>query len=74
MDYKMITVKDLVELISNNPQAFPNGLNTPIISGDFECNSTHEKHLVNVITNVKKHGSMLILNYEMHEDYEIPFE
>ena len=42
--YRRITVKDLVDLVKLNPKEFPKGLDTVILSGDFEGNTAHEKH------------------------------
>lgn len=67
--YKAITVKDLVDLVTEYPKDFPKGLNTVIMSGDFEGNYLHEKHEI-FIDKFKKYGAVICLGYEMHEDFE----
>ena len=42
--YKTITVKDLVDFVPHDKKTFPNGLDTPITSGDFEGNYHHVMH------------------------------
>ena len=44
-DYKRITVQDIIDYIKSEPEKFPDGMKTVIVSGDFECNYTHEKHV-----------------------------
>lgn len=44
MNYKTITLKDLVTFVQGNPTTFPEGLNTVLLSGDFEGNYTHKMH------------------------------
>lgn len=65
--YRVITVRDIVNAVNSDKKTFPKGLDTPIGSGDFECNCTHYLH---EIQNDKmgKHGRGLILSYEMHEN------
>ena len=66
MEYKTITVQDIVDVIKANPDKFPNGMKTKICSGDFEGNYTHRKHEISC-THVRRLGNTLFLNYEMHE-------
>lgn len=65
-DYKELTVQDIINAINNNPKLFPEGMNTPIVSGDFEGNYTHFLHS---ISQDAIYGNPAIcLGYEMHED------
>lgn len=68
--YRRITVKDLVDAVKADPKAFPKGMNTAILSGDFEGNYTHEKHEVFIEDRYNNIGPALFLGYEMHEDYD----
>ncbi|MBO7102286.1 MAG: hypothetical protein J6W02_01230 [Bacteroidaceae bacterium] len=65
-EYRMITVRDMVEAVSDRKQ-FPLGLDTPVISGDFEGNYTHLKHELEHQLEGKIH--YLVMAYEMHEDW-----
>lgn len=68
-DYKTITVEDIVKYINKNSKLFPKGMKTPIFSGDFECNYTHGKHIVqhmNKDEHIKE--NVICLGYEMHEN------
>ena len=60
--YRALTIRDLVELVDGHKDIFPKGLDTEIVTGDFEGNDVHFKHEMNYQT-----GRKLILNYEMHE-------
>lgn len=62
-NYKQITVRDLVNAVTANKKQFPNGLDTVIVSGDFEGNYTHQKH------EIMHDGNKLCLGYEMHEGW-----
>lgn len=68
-NYKLITVEDIISFIGKHKDLFPKGLDTPIYSGDFECNYTHGKHLIQHMTKdgtIKENA--ICLSYEMHED------
>lgn len=69
-EYKAITVRDLVNTINDNKAHFPNGLDTVIMSGDFECNYLHEFHEIQRDHDLTKYGPIIVLGYEMHENYE----
>ena len=73
-DYKQITVRDIVELVKNEPDNFPKGLDTPIASGDFEGNYLHCLHeLMN--TSLESGERAVFIGYEMHESNGIqPWE
>lgn len=66
--YKCITVRDIVNHINNNSAKYPNGLDTKVMSGDFECNYTHEKHEIQNF-DTGKYGFVICLGYEMHENF-----
>ena len=66
--YRTLTVRDLVELVQSNPTIFPNGLDTTIITGDFEGNYVHLKHEMHAEPDDDNVNSLL-LNYEMHETW-----
>lgn len=69
MDYKAITVADIVDFVLKNPAKFPKGLQTPVISGDFECNYTHGKHEIQVVEpDIIIKENSVCLGYEMHEN------
>lgn len=67
MDYKTITVKDLVDLVANNPTVFKDGMKTQILSGDFEGNYRHKQH--EPMSDVYKGHRVIFLGYEMHEGF-----
>lgn len=69
--YKAWTLRQLMEYIETHKEDYPKGLDTVIMSGDFEENYTHEKHEPQVIESDEKYGNILCLGYEMHEDYDI---
>lgn len=62
--YRALTVRDLVDLVTADKKVFPKGLDTEIVTGDFEGNDVHFKHEMNYQT-----GRKLMLTYEMHEDW-----
>lgn len=68
MKYKEITVKDLIDFVTSNPDIFKDGLQTKILSGDFEGNYCHKKHEP-MIDDSGKHTAVF-LGYEMHEGWE----
>lgn len=63
--YKTITVKDLVNFVSNDKKNFPQGLDTPITSGDFEGNFHHVLHELFIDKLGEKEA--VFIGYEMHE-------
>jgi len=63
-NYKKLTVRELVEIVTNDKKAFPNGLDTIITSGDFEGNYQHQMHEV-----MTDGGKSVFLGYEMHEGF-----
>lgn len=65
--YGTLTVQDLVDFINANPKTFKDGMNTEIISGDFEGNYTHFKHSMESDKTDGK--TRLCLAYEMHEQF-----
>jgi hypothetical protein len=66
-DYKELTVQDIINAINNNPKLFPEGMNTPIISGDFEVKYTHFLHAISAQYTI--HGNPAIcLEYEIDEN------
>ena len=64
-NYKTLTVRDLVNIV-NADKHFPNGLDTPIATGDFEGNYHHILHEVFHGDKVGKNPAILLC-YEMHE-------
>lgn len=72
--YRAMTVNDLIKFIETHKEDFPKGLDTVIMSGDFEGNYTHEKHEFQLIDNVPDYGNVVCLGYEMHENYELYFD
>jgi hypothetical protein len=68
MDYKTITVQDLVDLVTNNPDVFKDGMKTKILSGDFEGNYCHKKH--EIMSDTYKKHTAIFLGYEMHEGWD----
>jgi len=60
-DYTTITVEDIVATVKANPQQFPDGMKTIVLSGDFEGNYTHRLH------ELQHCGRAICLGYEMHE-------
>ena len=70
-NYRIITVRDLVNEIQRHKKAYPLGMKTKILSGDFECNNTHLKHELQYletdeITGEKEYA--IVLSYEMNEN------
>ena len=66
-NYRTLTVRDLVEMVSNDKKNFPKGLDTPIVSGDFEGNYHHIMHEAWHVYKIGKEKSILLC-YELHED------
>ena len=64
-NYKQNTVRDLVNIIKNDKMNFPKGMDTPILSGDFEGNYCHQMHEV----MYDKASKSVFLGYEMHEGF-----
>lgn len=65
MAYETLTVGKLKRLLTNLSKRF-DGDDTPIYSGDFECNYLHGKHEV----MVDEEHRAIFLGYEMHETIE----
>ena len=65
-NYKTITVRDLVNTVNADKKHFPNGLDTPIATGDFGGNYHHILHEIFHGTTVGNNPAIL-LYYEMHE-------
>ena len=61
--YKEVTVRDILRFILNDPKYFHRGLDTVVVSGDFEGNYTHQKH------ELSGYAGKLVLSYEMHEGF-----
>lgn len=59
--YRCITVQELVDEVKFDTLHFPLGMNTVIVSGDFEGNYTHQKH------ELQHECGKTCLAYEMHE-------
>ena len=70
MNYKAVTIQDLIDFVNNNKSRFPEGLNTVIMSADFESNYLHEKHEICYDNDKNKYGAFIALCYEMHENYD----
>lgn len=68
--YKAITIQDLIDYVNENKDQFPNGLNTVIMTADFEGNYLHEKHEIYSDNDLNKYGPFIVLCYEMHENYD----
>ena len=66
-NYKTFTVRDLVDIVNADKKHFPNGLDTPIATGDFEGNYHHHYHEAYHGYKVGKSNAILLC-YEMHED------
>ena len=69
MNYEIKTVGDLVRLIKDNKDIFPDGMKTKIFTGDTEGNYVHAKHFIQY-SKTEKNGNVMFLAYEMHEDFE----
>lgn len=67
--YRPLTLRDLVELVQGNPMIFPRGLDTTILTGDFEGNYLHLKHEMHAEPD-DDNVNALLLNYEMHENWQ----
>ena len=69
MDYGKITVRDIVNFVMGDTKTFPKGIDTPVMTGDLECNYTHGRHEIQFM---KKDGVLtenaVCLGYEMHEN------
>ena len=68
--YRAITVRDLVDFINSHKDQFPKGLDTVIMTADFESNYLHEKHEIYYDRDESKYGPFIALCYEMHENYD----
>lgn len=68
MEYKTITLQDLVDLVASSPEVFRDGMYTKILSGDFEGNYRHKKH--EIMYDRCEGTAVLFLGYEMHEGFD----
>ena len=68
--YKVITVQDLVDLVKSQPEMFPKGLDTVVMTADLESNYLHEKHELYHDKDKSKYGNFVAMCYEMHENYD----
>jgi len=66
-NYKTLTVRDLIDIVSTDKRHFPKGIDTPIATGDFEGNCHHIMHEAFHGYKVGR-SSAILLCYEMHED------
>lgn len=64
--YRTMTVRDIVDFVTKFKEHFPKGLDTPVFSGDFECNYTHLKHELQVLEEDNEEPA-IVLAYEMQE-------
>lgn len=66
---KMITVSDIIAFVVNHKEDFPDGLNTPVLSGDLEGKYTHGYHFLQYALK-DKHicANAVVLGYEPRED------
>lgn len=65
-NYGLKTIRQIIDYVNFRKDKFPKGLDTPIVTGDFECNYTHANH---EIQNYDcKFGNVICLSYEMHEN------
>lgn len=62
-EYGVFTVGMLKKLLTEYSKDLK-GDDTPVYTGDFECNCTHSKHLLMTDENI----GALVLTYEMHEN------
>lgn len=67
--YDVITLQDLVDAIMSDSETFPKGMETVIMTGDFEGNYTHQKHEI-MRDETVTYGNICFLGYEMHECFE----
>ena len=65
-DYGLKTIRQIVDYINSHKDKFPKGLDTPIVTGDFECNYTHANHEIQSYNC--KFGHVVCLGYEMYEN------
>ena len=66
MGYTILTVRDIVDAVNGDKTNFPKGLDTPVVTGDFEGNYTHKMHEIQTYDG-KLVGKAICLGYEMHE-------
>lgn len=69
-NYRAITIQDLIDFVNSSKSDFPDGLNTVIMTADFESNYLHEKHEICYDCDKSKYGPFIALCYEMHENYD----
>lgn len=66
MEYGQLTIRQLIDILTDYAKELPNGMDTLVTSGDFEGNYTHGSHEVQID---REHGTVFI-GYEMHENCE----
>lgn len=74
-DYGKVTLRDLIQIVENNPAFFKDGLDTQITTGEVDSVGIHRKHTVmslkhKPINSDKVSNSLLLeyLNYESRYD------
>jgi hypothetical protein len=65
IDYKEITISDLVNLVKNHPEKYPHGLNTRIACGDYEGNTFHTNMSVEHYDDNPSY--IVSLEFELHD-------
>ena len=65
MKYETLTVGKLIRQLRTLAKEMQ-GDNTPVYSGDFECNYLHGKHEIQ--TETVNGVKAIVLGYEMHEN------
>ena len=63
--YREMRLMDLVDTVMGDAKTYPDGMDTVVVSGDFECNYTHRKHEFQWMRTDR--GVALVMAYEMHE-------
>lgn len=66
MAYKTWTVNELIAELRRVAKEMPKGLDSPVYSGDFECNYLHGQHEI----MKDEENDAVFIGYEMHESIQ----
>lgn len=60
-DYKGFTLQEIVDFVKSHPKQFSKGMDTQVVTGDFEGNYLHRKFMLD------EEGSRLFIGFELHD-------
>ena len=60
-DYKKFTLQEIVDFVKSHPMQFSKGMDTKVVTGDFEGNYYHNTFMLDA------DGTNLFIGFELHD-------